>query len=118
MLIDLSVIALILIIAAFLYLILNSFWKNQRTVAQRQVAAARQNGGLDINMMIENAKMALEETIDIYNEQKKAGATEEQLAPLVKRMNNLKSVVDNEMWIRLAGPYADQLAKIAMKWLK
>lgn len=118
MLIDYSILALLVIIAAFLYLILNSYWKNQRTVSQRQAAIARQNNGLDINSMIENAKMALEETEAIYEEQKKAGATEEQLAPLVKRMNNLKMVVDNEMWIRVAGPYADQIAKIAMKWLK
>lgn len=115
--IDLTLLAGGTIGAGFVYLVLREYWRNKRTQEQRKVYAQK-NQPVDINQMIDAAKDAYEEAMEIYAEQKKAGASAEQLAPLEQRIKKLKWVVDNEFLVRIGAPYADQVAKIVFRWLK
>lgn len=73
---------------------------------------------LDVAGALEQAQFAYDEAIKTREEMIKHGATAEALKPFDDKVKKLKFVVDNRYWIEPFAPYIDDLAKIALRWLK
>lgn len=113
------VLSILIIVSVSIIIIYKEMNSHREEMNKQQEIAQKTKGGSGkFEGWIDNAPFALDQLQILYNEQKEAGATDEQLKPLLERIKLLNTVVKYEPLARVGARFGDMGVKMLEGWMK